>query len=145
MTSLHVTSLPVTSLPVTSHQVAMLLSVMSNGTFCTTTIVRTKARGGTSDVYGPPISNIKVVYRDSSRHISVGAKRSGPLRMRYWKWKYPIKNISLRAKFFPTFGYVKGISWVLNWHKCLGGIMHLKPTAGHRHLCQLKTRAIPLT
>ena len=36
------TSLPVTSLPVTSHPVAMLLSVMSNGTLCTTTIVRKK-------------------------------------------------------------------------------------------------------
>jgi hypothetical protein len=28
----------------------------------------------------PPNPNIKVVYRDSSRHISVGAKESGPLR-----------------------------------------------------------------
>ena len=37
------TSLPVTSLSVTSHPVAMLLSVMSNGTFCTTTIVKKKA------------------------------------------------------------------------------------------------------
>jgi hypothetical protein len=36
------TSLPVTSLSVTSHPVAMLLSIMSKGTFCTTTIVRKK-------------------------------------------------------------------------------------------------------
>ena len=36
------TSLPVTSLSVTSHPVAMLLSIMSNGTFFTTTIVETK-------------------------------------------------------------------------------------------------------
>jgi hypothetical protein len=38
------TSLPVTSLSVTSHPVAMLLSVMSNDTFCITTIVRKKDR-----------------------------------------------------------------------------------------------------
>jgi hypothetical protein len=37
------TSLPVTSLSVTSHPVAMLLSVMSNDTFCITTIVRKKS------------------------------------------------------------------------------------------------------
>jgi hypothetical protein len=35
--------LPVTSLSVTSHPVAM--SVMHNGTFCTTTIIRKKTRG----------------------------------------------------------------------------------------------------
>jgi hypothetical protein len=44
MTSLPVTSLPVTSLSVMSHPVAMLLSLMSSGTFCTTTIVRKKRR-----------------------------------------------------------------------------------------------------
>jgi hypothetical protein len=38
------TSIPVTSLSVTSHPVAMLLPVMRNGTFCTTTMVRKKAR-----------------------------------------------------------------------------------------------------
>jgi hypothetical protein len=42
------TSLPLMSLSVTSHPVAMLLSVMSYGTFCTTTIVRKKAQGCTS-------------------------------------------------------------------------------------------------
>jgi hypothetical protein len=39
---------PVTSLSVTSHPVAMLLPVMSNGTFCTTTMVRKNARECTS-------------------------------------------------------------------------------------------------
>ena len=43
-------------------------------------------------------------------------------------YKYPIKNISRTAKFFPTFGQVKGIARVFNWLKCLCGIMHLKPT-----------------
>jgi hypothetical protein len=47
MTSLLVTSLLVTSLSLTSHPEAMLLSVMSNGTFCTTTIVKER-RGCTS-------------------------------------------------------------------------------------------------
>jgi hypothetical protein len=36
----------------------------------------------------PPNPNIKVVYRDSSRNISWGAKGSVPLRMRYWKWRH---------------------------------------------------------
>ena len=45
-------------------------------------------------------------------------------------YKYPIKNISRTAKFLPTFGQVKGIARVFNWLKFLGGIMHLKPTAG---------------
>jgi hypothetical protein len=45
MTSFPVMSLPVMSFSVTSHPVAMLLSVMNNGTLCTTTIVRKKARG----------------------------------------------------------------------------------------------------
>jgi hypothetical protein len=48
-------------------------------------------------------------------------------------YKYPIKNISRTARFLPTFGQVKGIARIFNWHKCLGGIMHLKPTAG----CQI--------
>jgi hypothetical protein len=62
-------------------------------------------------------------------------------------------------QFLPTFGSVKGIARVFNGLKCLGGIMHLKSTAGHqisnlifenklfppRHLSQLKTRAISLT
>ena len=50
-------------------------------------------------------------------------------------YKYPMKNISRTAKFLPTFGLVKGIARVFNWLKCLGGIMHLKPTAG----CQIST------
>jgi hypothetical protein len=77
----------------------------------------------------PPNPNIKVVYRDNSRYISGGAKReghyacvagsdvtrNGPDR----KWRYKIK----------------GIAQVFNWCKCLGGIMHLRPTAG----CQIST------
>ena len=47
-------------------------------------------------------------------------------------YKYPMKNISKTAKFLPAFGYVKGIARVFNWLKCLGGIMHLKPTAGYQ-------------
>ena len=35
----------------------------------------------------------------------------------------------------PLEVYVKGIFRALNWLKCLGGIMHLKPTAG----CQIST------
>ena len=37
--------------------------------------------------------------------------------------------------FLPTFGQVKGIVRVFNWLKCLGGIMHLKPTEE----CQIST------
>jgi hypothetical protein len=48
-------------------------------------------------------------------------------------YKYPIKNISRTVKFLPTFSQVKGIGRVFYWLKCLGGIMHLKPTAG----CQI--------
>jgi hypothetical protein len=44
-------------------------------------------------------------------------------------YKYPMKNISRTEKFLPTFGQVKGIARVFNSLKCLGGIMHLKPTA----------------
>ena len=36
----------------------------------------------------PPNPNIKVVFRDSSRHISGGARGSRPLRMGYWKWRH---------------------------------------------------------
>ena len=48
-------------------------------------------------------------------------------------YKYLIKNISRTVKFLPIFGQVKGIVRIVNWLKCLGGIMHLKPTAG----CQI--------
>jgi hypothetical protein len=48
-------------------------------------------------------------------------------------YKYPMKNISRTANFLPIFYYVKGITRVFNWLKCLGGIMHLKPTPG----CQI--------
>jgi hypothetical protein len=82
-----------TSLSVTSHPVAMLLSVMSNGTFCTTTIGKKKRVKDTGNTFNLspkwartlpslifyswviyrvslPNPNIKVVYRDSSRHSS---------------------------------------------------------------------------
>jgi hypothetical protein len=38
----------------------------------------------------PPYPNIKVLYLDSSRHISVGAKGSGSLRIRHpdRKWRH---------------------------------------------------------
>ena len=49
-------------------------------------------------------------------------------------YKYPMKNISRTAKFLPTFGQVKGIARILNWVKCLGGIMHLTPTAGFQNI-----------
>ena len=45
-------------------------------------------------------------------------------------YKYPMNNILRTAKFFPIGVSIKGISRVFNWLKCLGGIMHLKPTAG---------------
>ena len=48
-------------------------------------------------------------------------------------YKYPMKNISRTAKVFLAFEQVNGIARVFNWLKCLGGIMHLKPTAG----CQI--------
>ena len=48
-------------------------------------------------------------------------------------YKYPMKNISRTAQFLSTFGQGKGIARVFNWLKCLGGIMHLKSTAG----CQI--------
>ena len=59
----------------------------------------------------------------------------------FWKqivegglYKYPIKNLSRTAKFLPTFWQVKGIARVFNWLKFLGGIMHLKPTAGFQNI-----------
>jgi hypothetical protein len=36
----------------------------------------------------PQYPNIKVVFGDSSWHISGGAKRSRPLRMGCWKWRH---------------------------------------------------------
>ena len=50
-------------------------------------------------------------------------------------FKYLFKNCRGTAKFFPTWVYIKGISRTFKWHKCLGGFMHLKPTAG----CQIST------
>jgi hypothetical protein len=38
--------------------------------------------------------------------------------------------MSRTAKFLPTFDWVKDIARDFNWLKCLGGIMHIRPTAG---------------
>jgi hypothetical protein len=59
----------------------------------------------------PPNPNIKVVYRDSSRNISGRAKGSGPLRMRYWKWRHrkrPWPEMTSQAR-ECTSGHVQNI------------------------------------
>ena len=38
-----------------------------------------------------------------------------------------------RQSYIPLEAYVKGIACVFNWLKCLGGIMHLTPTAGFQN------------
>ena len=45
----------------------------------------------------------------------------------------PWKITEGRQSSLPLGIYVKGIARAFNWLKCLGGIMHLKPTAG----CQI--------
>ena len=50
-------------------------------------------------------------------------------------YEYPIKIYQGRQSYCPLWAYVKGIVWVFNCHNCLGGIMHLKPTAG----CQISS------
>ena len=45
-------------------------------------------------------------------------------------YKYPMKNCRRTAKFFPTWGLVKGIVRAFNWLKWMGWILHLKSTAG---------------
>ena len=162
MTSLPVTSLPVTSLPVTSHHVAMLLSVMSNGTFCTTTIVRKKARGGTSGHAHnilPVITSLPVTWlhvtsfpvRAASGDVTSSnacvMARSPLLSPKYalsypdtllWYLKLgdhihiPWKITEGRQISLPLEVYDKGIARAFNWLKCLGGKMHLKPTAGYQ-------------
>ena len=47
----------------------------------------------------------------------------------------PWKIAKGRQSFFSLGIKVKGISRAFNWLKCLGGILHLKPTAG----CQIST------
>jgi hypothetical protein len=45
-------------------------------------------------------------------------------------YPHPLKNISRTQSSCPLGVYVKGIARFFNWLKCLGGILHLKPTAG---------------
>ena len=48
-------------------------------------------------------------------------------------YKYLMKNISRTAKFLPIFGFrLTVLPGSFYWLKCLGGIMHLKPTAGYQ-------------
>ena len=47
----------------------------------------------------------------------------------------PCKIYQGRQSSCPLWSSVKGIARVFNWLKCLGGIMHLKPTTG----CQIST------
>jgi hypothetical protein len=122
------TSLLVTSLSVTSHPVTMLLSVMSNGTFCTTTIVRKKAgmhfRACAEHTSGNDVS---------SKHSSEGAKGSGPLRMRYWKWRH-------RKRPWPEWSHVTGSDVIT------GSMFCACPEVQPAPLCSLWTMlwAIPI-
>ena len=47
----------------------------------------------------------------------------------------PCKITKRQQSSLPLGVEIKGIDRVFNWLKCLGGIMHLKPTAG----CQIST------
>jgi hypothetical protein len=47
----------------------------------------------------------------------------------------PWKIAKGRQSFFSLGIKVKGIARAFNWRKCMGGILHLKPTAG----CQIST------
>jgi hypothetical protein len=50
-------------------------------------------------------------------------------------YRYPMKFTEERQSSLPLAVYVKDIAGAFNWLKCLGGIMHLKPTGG----CQIST------
>jgi hypothetical protein len=50
-------------------------------------------------------------------------------------YKYPMKNCQRTAKFFPTWGLIQRYCPGFIWIQCLGGILHLQPTAG----CQICT------
>jgi hypothetical protein len=162
MTSLPVTSLPVTSLSVMSHPVAMLLSLMSSGTFCTTTIVRKKRRDALPGMRrtcfrlsrhfrsrdfmwrhfrsGPfPMTSIPVAHAQWPAPLCFPRNMPWAIPIYYfdiWIWGDPIHipwNINEgRQSSLPLEVYVKGIARNFNWHKCLGRIMHLKPTAGYQ-------------
>jgi hypothetical protein len=45
-------------------------------------------------------------------------------------YEYPMKNILRTKKFLPTWGFNQRYFLGLNRLKCLGGFLHLKPTAG---------------
>jgi hypothetical protein len=154
------TSLPVTSLSVTSHPVAMLLSVMSNGTFCTTTIVRKKGgvhfracaehtsgndvtSGHVTSCYFTPVratsgyvtsSNACVMARSPLIPLNYALSYLDILLWYLDLGGRPINNpwkiYQGRQSSCQLWTSVKGIARAFNWHKCLGGIMHLKPTAG---------------
>jgi hypothetical protein len=162
MTSLPVTSLPVTSLSVMSHPVAMLLSLMSSGTFCTTTIVRKKRRDALPGMRrtcfrlsrhfrsrdfmwrhfrsGPfPMTSIPVAHAQWPAPLCFPRNMPWAIPIYYfdiWIWGDPIhipwKINEGRQSSLPLEVYVKGIARNFNWHKCLGRIMHLKPTAGYQ-------------
>jgi len=58
----------------------------------------------------------------------------------FFLWRGVPINISWkiyqgRQSSWPIGVYVKGIARAFQWHKCLGGFLHLKPTAG----CQIST------
>ena len=48
-------------------------------------------------------------------------------------YEYPMNNILRTAKFLPTWGFNQRYWWAFNWLKCLGVLLHLKPTVG----CQI--------
>ena len=50
-------------------------------------------------------------------------------------YTYSMNNYRRTQISLPLAVYVEGIARTFNWLKCLGGIMHLKPTAG----CQIST------
>jgi hypothetical protein len=143
MTSLPVPSLPVTWLPVMSHALAMLIPAMSNGTFRTTTMVKKKKRECTSGHVQnilPVMTSLPVTWfhvtsfpvRAVSGHVTSSisyAMARSTLLPRNMPWAVSIYYFDI---------WIWGTLWitrVFNWLKCLGGVMHLKPTVG----CQIST------
>jgi hypothetical protein len=135
MTSLHVPSLPVTWLPFMSHPLTMLLPVMRNCTFRTTAM---KKRRSGNALLGMCKTYFRLWRHFRSHDFMWRHFRSGPLpvtSLPVTHTQYPWKNIEGRHSSFPLGVYVKGIAKAFNWLKCLGGFLHLKPTAG----CQIST------
>jgi hypothetical protein len=159
------TSLPVTWLPVMSYPLTMLLPVIRNGTFRTTTMVRKKARECTSghvQNITPAMTSLPVTWlhvtsfpvRATSGDITssnaCAMTRSHLLPPKYaltcpaiLLWfldledpiNNPWKHIKKRNSSFPLRIKVKGIAKAFNWLKCLGGFLHIRLTAG----CQIST------